>query len=44
MRFIDPKIDRAFKKVFSSEHSKDILFSFLNALIYESNPTNDRFN
>ncbi|MFN9873841.1 MAG: PD-(D/E)XK nuclease family transposase, partial [Pseudanabaena sp.] len=34
MIFINPKIDFAFKKIFGSEDSKDILISFLNALIY----------
>ncbi|MEQ9553208.1 MAG: Rpn family recombination-promoting nuclease/putative transposase [Coleofasciculus sp. G3-WIS-01] len=37
MRFISPKTDFAFKKIFGSKDSKDILISFLNALIYESN-------
>lgn len=35
MIFINPKIDFAFKKIFGSEDSKDILISFLNALIYD---------
>jgi predicted transposase/invertase (TIGR01784 family) len=39
MIFINPKIDYAFKKIFGSSESKDILISFLNALIYEGNPT-----
>ncbi len=34
MRFISPKTDFAFKKIFDSTESKDILISFLNALIY----------
>ena len=34
MRFINPKTDFAFKKIFGSPESKDILISFLNALIY----------
>ena len=38
MIFINPKIDFAFKKIFGSEDSKDILISFLNALIYDSQP------
>jgi predicted transposase/invertase (TIGR01784 family) len=38
MIFINPKIDFAFKKIFGSEDSKDILISFLNALIYEEKP------
>ncbi len=33
MRFLDVRTDFAFKKVFGSEGSKDILLSFLNALI-----------
>ncbi len=32
MRFLDVKTDFAFKKVFGSEESKDILISFLNAV------------
>ncbi|MEG3901394.1 Rpn family recombination-promoting nuclease/putative transposase [Microcoleus sp. B4-C5] len=39
MIFINPKTDYAFKKIFCSSESKDILISFLNALIYEGNPT-----
>ncbi|MGB3509056.1 MAG: Rpn family recombination-promoting nuclease/putative transposase [Microcoleaceae cyanobacterium] len=35
MRFISPKTDFAFKKIFGSTESKDILISFLNALIYD---------
>jgi predicted transposase/invertase (TIGR01784 family) len=38
MIFINPKIDFAFKKIFGSEDSKDILISFLNSLIYEAKP------
>jgi predicted transposase/invertase (TIGR01784 family) len=38
MIFINPKIDFAFKKIFGSEDSKDILINFLNALIYEAQP------
>ncbi|MEL7039641.1 MAG: Rpn family recombination-promoting nuclease/putative transposase, partial [Cyanobacteria bacterium J06592_8] len=37
MRFINPKTDYAFKKIFGSAESKNILISFLNALIYEGN-------
>lgn len=33
MKFLDLRTDFAFKKVFGSEDSKDILLSFLNALI-----------
>lgn len=35
MRFINPKIDFAFKKIFASAQSTDILISFLNALLYD---------
>lgn len=35
MVFINPKTDFAFKKIFGSEESKDILISFLNAMLYE---------
>jgi predicted transposase/invertase (TIGR01784 family) len=38
MRFISPKTDFAFKKIFGSTDSKDILISFLNALIYGGEP------
>jgi len=33
MKFLDVKTDFAFKKVFGSEGSKDILISFLNSLV-----------
>ncbi|HEY9651608.1 MAG TPA: Rpn family recombination-promoting nuclease/putative transposase, partial [Coleofasciculaceae cyanobacterium] len=39
MRFISPKTDFAFKKIFGSTDSKDILISFLNAIIYRGQPT-----
>jgi predicted transposase/invertase (TIGR01784 family) len=35
MRFINPKTDFAFKKIFGSEQSKEILISFLNGMLYE---------
>ncbi|NEQ39697.1 MAG: Rpn family recombination-promoting nuclease/putative transposase [Okeania sp. SIO3I5] len=35
MRFISPKTDYAFKKIFGSDQSEDILISFLNAIIYK---------
>ena len=35
MQFISPKTDFAFKKIFGSNESTDILISFLNALVYE---------
>ncbi|NEP43923.1 MAG: Rpn family recombination-promoting nuclease/putative transposase, partial [Okeania sp. SIO2H7] len=34
MKFISPKVDYAFKKIFGSDQSHDILISFLNAIIY----------
>jgi len=33
MKFIDPKTDFAFKRIFGSEESNEILISFLNALL-----------
>jgi predicted transposase/invertase (TIGR01784 family) len=40
--FINPKTDFAFKKIFGSKHSKDILMSFLNAILYnEQNAIQD---
>ncbi|WP_293157183.1 MULTISPECIES: Rpn family recombination-promoting nuclease/putative transposase [unclassified Microcoleus] len=38
MRFINPKIDFAFKKIFGSSDSKYILINFLNAILYEAQP------
>lgn len=35
MRFISPKVDYAFKKIFGSQQSQEILLSFLNAIIYD---------
>jgi len=35
MAYISPKIDFAFKKIFGGEESREILISFLNAIIYE---------
>ncbi|MDY7006938.1 MAG: PD-(D/E)XK nuclease family transposase [Cyanobacteriota bacterium] len=35
MKFINPKVDYAFKKIFGSQQSKNILISFLNAIIYD---------
>ena len=37
--FINSKTDFAFKKIFGSPQSKNILMSFLNALLYDGNPT-----
>ncbi len=33
MKFVDPKNDVAFKKIFGSEHKTEILISFLNAVL-----------
>ncbi|NET66352.1 MAG: Rpn family recombination-promoting nuclease/putative transposase [Moorea sp. SIO1G6] len=38
MKFISPKTDFAFKKIFASQESKPILISFLNALVYHNQP------
>ena len=35
MRFINPKTDFAFKKIFGSEQSREVLISFLNGLLYD---------
>jgi len=35
MTFINPKTDFAFKKIFGSKKSKEILMSFLNAILYQ---------
>ena len=34
MRFVSPKVDFTFKKIFGSEQSERILISFLNAIVY----------
>ncbi|MEB3340581.1 Rpn family recombination-promoting nuclease/putative transposase [Okeania sp.] len=39
MRFIDPKTDFAFKKIFASDKNKNIPISFLNAIIYDNTNT-----
>ncbi|MBF0158741.1 MAG: Rpn family recombination-promoting nuclease/putative transposase, partial [Magnetococcales bacterium] len=33
LRFINPKMDLAFRKIFGSDHSHDIVISFLNAML-----------
>ncbi len=38
MRFINPKIDLSFKKIFGTTENKDILINFLNAILYEAHP------
>lgn len=38
MIFINPKTDFAFKKIFGSKKSKDILIGFLNAILYQEKP------
>ena len=35
MKFINPKVDYAFQKIFGSHQSEKILISFLNAIIYD---------
>ncbi|MEM7402527.1 MAG: Rpn family recombination-promoting nuclease/putative transposase [Myxococcota bacterium] len=35
MRFIDPRTDFAFKKIFGSSGHEDVLRSFLNAMLYQ---------
>lgn len=37
--FINPKTDFAFKKIFGSKKSKDILISFLNGILYQGQDT-----
>ncbi len=39
MIFINPKTDFAFKKIFGSEQSQEILISFLNGILYDGQPT-----
>ena len=39
MKFISPKIDYVFKKVFGSPQSTAILISFLNAILYQGEKT-----
>lgn len=39
MNFINPKTDFGFKKIFASPQSKDVLISFLNAMLYNAEPT-----
>ena len=34
MKFVSPKVDFIFKKIFGSEQSEPILISFLNAIVY----------
>lgn len=38
MRFIDPRTDFAFKKIFGSQEHTDVLRSLLNGLLYEGRP------
>ena len=33
MKFVDPKNDLAFKKIFGNENKKEILISFLNSVL-----------
>lgn len=39
MEFINPKTDFGFKKIFASPQSKEVLMSFLNAMLYKGEPT-----
>ncbi|MFM9266613.1 PD-(D/E)XK nuclease family transposase [Tychonema sp. BBK16] len=39
MEFINPKIEFGFKKIFASPQSKEVLMSFLNAMLYNGEPT-----
>lgn len=39
MNFINPKTDFGFKKIFASPQSKEVLISFLNAMLYNGEPT-----
>ncbi|MGB3264876.1 MAG: Rpn family recombination-promoting nuclease/putative transposase [Microcoleus sp.] len=39
MSFINPKTDFGFKKIFASPQSKEVLISFLNAMLYNAEPT-----
>ena len=34
-QYLDPKVDYAFKKIFGSVESEEVLLSFLNAILYE---------
>ncbi len=38
MDFINPKTDYAFKKIFGNEQHKDVLISFLNAILHGGKP------
>lgn len=38
---INPKVDFAFKKLFGSEENKDILISFINAILSEDEQIKD---
>ncbi|MBE9095006.1 Rpn family recombination-promoting nuclease/putative transposase [Tychonema sp. LEGE 07203] len=39
MTFINPKTEFGFKKIFASPRSKEVLISFLNAMLYNAQPT-----
>jgi len=39
VQFLNPRTDFAFKKIFGSQQNKAILISFLNAFLYEEQPT-----
>ena len=38
MQFLNPRTDLAFKKIFGSAQSRDILLSFLNAILNLKSP------
>lgn len=38
MKFADPRTDFAFKKIFGNEHAKEVLISFLNAVLQLDEP------
>ena len=44
MRFLNIKTDYAFKKVFGSQNSKNILKNFLNSTLDLSSPIEDPYN
>ena len=38
MKFADPRTDFAFKKIFGNEYAKEVLISFLNAVLQLDEP------
>ena len=43
-RFINPYTDYGFKKLFGTEENKELLISFLNAMIFNKDGINDIHN